>query len=207
MRFSDISKGVAATKPVSFRYCGKDVPTKVRAMSAGEEIEIIAKATKASTRDGVKDPAPGHAIYEAHVKAETIALCCIDPDSESGGLTFAGAAEVLQLDNDAMTILYEQQNLWQEEISPSVRNTTTKDLFAMAREVNERGDPFAFARLSLSTRWALQRFTAVLLFTSPAFKSLVTLYSEDSTFDHEALRAKIAATPTDAPPPPEEPKA
>ena len=203
MKFSQLAKGIRAEKQVSFRYGGKDIPTLLRPLTQGEEIDVIAKASKAAQRDGVKEPKPGDPIYEAHAMAETLALACLDPDSPADARmpTFdGGPKDLLDMDRDAVAMLFEQQAMWQQECSPAIHTTGTKDLFKLAEEVSEQGDPFAYAALPLVTRWLLQRFTAALLCNSPAYKSWRTVLSSELDFDAPEVRKKIQAliegTPT-----------
>lgn len=196
-RWSDVEKGTKAEKPTTFPYAGKDVPTVLRTLSMGEEIEVIATAVKAAEKKGVKDPKPGNAIYDAFLKAHTVLLVCMDPESpEKSRAPFfdGGLDDVLGLGDEIVTMLFEQHEMHQQQTSPSILGTTTKDLFKLAKEVSERGDPFDYARLPLVIRWLLQRFTALLLFNSPAYKSLLTLISENTNFDTEEGQAALLAT-------------
>ena len=193
MKFADVAKGIKAEKVAAIFFGGKTIPTRLRPLSAAEEIGVIADAVKAAQKAGVREPKPGDPIYEAHLKARTLALACLDPDSpeEARTTTFASPDEVLEMDSDSVGILMEQQSMWQEECSPSINATSTKDLFKTAQEVSERGDPFDYARLSPVTRWRLQLFTAVLLCSSPGFKLWLSLLSEDTEFDVRQLIPKI----------------
>jgi len=115
--------------------------------------------------------------------SETIAIACLDPDSAADARTptfDGGAAQVLDLDNDTILVLFEQQRLWQEECSPSVRHKSTTDLFKLAKEVAESDDPFRYVALSQRTRWELQHFTAALLHKSPVFRELFSSTSSDT---------------------------
>jgi hypothetical protein len=202
MKFSQVAKGTSAEKASKFRHGDTDVEVLLRPLNAGEEVDVIARATKSAVKDGVAAPRPGDSIYEAHMMSETLALACLDPESPPNARvsTFdEGAKQVLQLDNDTILLLWEQQRMWQEECSPSVQSKSTKDLFDLAKEVAEGDDPFSYVRLSQRTRWQLQHFTAALLVKSPAFRELCSSISSDTAFAAKAEPpSKAPTTPTEA---------
>jgi hypothetical protein len=198
VKFSQVAKGTSAEKPSKFRHGETDIEILLRPLNAGEEVEIIAKASKSAVKDGVTSPRPGDSIYDAHLMSETLALSCLDPDSPADARTSTfdeGPKQVLQLDNDTILLLWEQQRMWQEECSPSVQAKSTKDLFELAKEVAEGDDPFAYVRLSQRTRWQLQHFTAALLVKSPAFRELCSSISSDGV----SLDAKTSTPSTPSP--------
>lgn len=167
MRFSSLVKGKRAERAATIRVGVADVPLRLRPLSAIEETDVIAAAIAHAKAKGA-EPTAGHPIYEAAIMANTLAVACIDPDSDDGAFFDGGAAQVLsELDTDTIAQLYEQQQIWQEECSPSVRAKSFEELFGLAKKLSETDDPLAYVRLSPRTRWILQRTTGALLPTSP----------------------------------------
>lgn len=174
MKFSEIAKGTSAERVTSFRFHGQDVKVIFRPLSALEETDAAAAGIRYAKAKGAS-PEPGP-VYDAAFMAHTLCCGCLDPDSPPDArLPFfdKGADQILaDLDTDTIAQLFEQQQMWQEECSPSTKAKSVAELFDLAKAVAADADPLglAYARLSPRTRWTLQRFTANLLVESHVFK-------------------------------------
>lgn len=170
MKFSLVKHGTRAEKPASFKFYENDVAILLRPLSLAEEIDTAAAAIAMATAKK-SEPKPGNAIYDAALMAATLHVCCIDPDSSPEARTSVfdgGVDQVLkELDGDTTALLYEQQQIWQEECSPTLHKVSLGELFNITKKLAEdEHDPLAFLRLSPRMRVTLARFMAALLRTS-----------------------------------------
>lgn len=172
MKFSQIAKGASAERPVKVLTKGKEIPARLRPLSAMEEADAVASAI-AFSRKKNSEPKAGQPIYESALAAATVAAATLDDDSppEKREPFFDGGMDsALDLDTDAIAILFEEQQAFQEETSPSFRAKSTHELFALLKEVVEKDDPFFYRRISPATRWSLQRITGALLRSARVLK-------------------------------------
>ena len=184
MKFSDVAKGIAAERPVEIQLRGKLCRPLVRPLSNDEETDVVAFAIKFAKGKGA--PAEeGNAVYDSGLMCQTIALAYLDPESDPKAREsfFAGPDEIRTLDTETIALLYEHQELWQRETSPSKRHVGAGDLMEMVRTLGEdEQDPLArlddFLRLSPPTRWSLVRFMAALLVSSHVLKPRSSLNDE-----------------------------
>ncbi|KAK4045224.1 hypothetical protein OUZ56_032632 [Daphnia magna] len=91
---------------------------------------------------------------------------------------FANEQEALSLSREAITYLYEHQQSWQDELSPTVKNLGQADIIATLVRLSEEDDPSGFIRLSPGLRWICTRTMAGLLVNSPMGKSSLGSDSE-----------------------------
>jgi len=172
MKFSEIAEGISAESPVKVLAKGKEIPARVRPLSAMEETDAVSSAIAFSRKKGA-EPKAGQPIYESALAAATVAMATLDDESPEGKREpfFDGGMDAaLELDTDALAILFEQQQAFQEEKSPSFRAMSTNDLFRLLKEVVEKDDPFFYRRISPATRWNLQRITGALLRSARVLK-------------------------------------
>lgn len=184
MKFSSAIRGKRAEKPASFTDLveSEKVHTfALRPLTAMEEIDAVAMAIAVSKQKG-SAPEPGKAIYDETLMAAIVAASCVDVESpaESREAFFPGGyTQILEsLDGDTIASLHEQQGILQEEASPSFRNVSVGELYAIAKELVEGVEnnlPFdqlmrICLRLSPKTRLTLLLFMAAQLRQLPAFK-------------------------------------
>lgn len=184
MKFSLVTKGIRAEKPIEFTLEGGE-PCKcvMRAMTGAEEISVAGDAIGIAKKRGVENPIDGHPIYDVAIWACTLAVTCLDPDSSSERRDpyFADAEEVLAgLHTDTIAILFERQQIFQEEVSPRRRAQTFDDLLRMTREFAEANDDGPFVLWSPLTRKVWARTIAKAVMSSPELKSLISSVSEAS---------------------------
>jgi hypothetical protein len=196
MKFSTIVKGKKAERLTTYRLFGQDVQVIVQPLSALEEIDVASTAMAfAKSKDA--EPKAGDPVYEAAFMARALILACMDPESSPAAREphFDGGTieQVLSLDPDSLAMLFEQQRLWQEECSPSIRTMSPAELFAAVKRVAEDDGPLAsafYGRLSHHTRLTLLRFTGAQLLklqelkpwcSSPSWQKLGTSASAAPT--------------------------
>jgi hypothetical protein len=170
MRFSSVKRDRAGEKSLEVLLPGVDkaVPVIVRALSAMEEGASKSGAITRATKLGSKSPAPGDPLYDAAWWANVVAVAYLDVESppEARATFFKDSDEVLRgLPTDALAYLFQEQQVWQEVVSPTYKTQTGAQLVEAIRKVaGEDGEGF-FARCSPATQIALARFMAALLET------------------------------------------
>lgn len=165
MKFSQVSKGTRAEKAHEFTVREFTHKILVRALSAGEEMDVEAVAIREAKKRGA-EPVAGNSVFESARMMAVIADAILDPDSPSDKREpyfSLGLPEIGSLDPDTIAHLHQVQQAWQEEISPSYRHKGPADLFKLVKEVADSDDPLVFARYSLKTQWSLGPFMAKLL--------------------------------------------
>jgi hypothetical protein len=173
VKFSQIAQGVLAETDATLMHRGQKIPLKLVPLSLQEESDCISAAMAYAKKKGVAAPKSGDSLFDAALWAESLALSCLDPDSDPQKrerFFDGGAAQVRSLDQDNVALLWEQQRAWQEECSPSIQAHSTEELFAYAKTIAE-DKQFPLWDLSPRTRLTLLRFMASLLGSSPDFKS------------------------------------
>jgi hypothetical protein len=131
-------------------------------------------------------PESGNETYDYGKAVATVALACVDPESDpSNPAPFFGASDHPTLEERAAdvlsnrligrdTILYlaECQDVWQDECSPQpgMGEKTPEEFFEIMGRIVAEG-PLAFLRLSAGSRLKCTHFMANLLVTSQTLKS------------------------------------
>lgn len=176
MKFSTVARGTRATAPIRVG----EQAALVRPLSAGEEMDVVAEAIRRAKARGA--PAePRQPIYEAALMAATLATAVVDADAPAEPFFPGGADDVLTLDPEQLATLYEQQARWQEECSPTFRQRSVTELFAIAKELSEDDGPLVYERLPRTTRRVCMLFMAGLLRSSLASNSPSSSSSEAPT--------------------------
>lgn len=176
MKLAQMQRGTRAEKPTTVPVGETRVPALLRPLSAYEETEVIAEATKFAKEKGV-EAKDGNAVYDSALYAHTLLRATLDADSPAGARErfYPDAGAILQeYDSDTLAMLHEEQQLWQEECSPSIRSKSFGDMLALTRDLASSDGAFFFIRLSPRTRlnWALT--SARLLASSPELRSLLS---------------------------------
>lgn len=194
MKFSQIQLGTKAEKPGTLLIPGAGeggsmgkVDVLLRPLDAGEELAVIAHARTFAMDRGVTDPHMGDELYDSALFVYTLVTAVLDKDSPVGvrqPFFDAGIDQVLSLDPDSIGHLYEQQQLWQEECSPTIRTKTAGDLLKLTRQIAEDESQGFFLRLSRSTQATCARTMARLLLASPEHSMLFGPPSEASGKTH-----------------------
>jgi hypothetical protein len=176
VKFSQILLGTRAEKPAKVSLAGGGTAdVLLRPLDATEELAVLSSARLEAEAKGHKDPKDGDAIYDSLLAAHTLAVTALDPDSppEARERFFdKGAAQVGALDPDTIAVLYEEQRVWQEECSPSIRAKSAGELVVLTKQIAAADGHGFFLRLSPLTRASWARFSARLLVDSPGQSSL-----------------------------------
>lgn len=189
MKFSQIIRGTRARKTVTIEGIetpdGAAIPIDVRPLNGLEQADTLGKARAFAEARGVKEPRDGEPIYDLGKQVYTLLLACLDHDSPSDKPApfFASADEVLELDRDRRSYLYELQEMWEDECAPRPSAMESKDFLSWCMDVcaaNE-GDDGPFVQLRPVLRWSCVRTLAAIHVLSQTHKSASGSPSESGT--------------------------
>ncbi len=124
----------------------------------------------------------GNPLWDLGYMAKVVQLACFDPESpeKMREKTFATVEDVLSLGRETIAFIFESQQHWQDQISPTRKRMTDSELFIEMRRQAEADDPGPFLRLAPGLRWTLHRFMARLLLSFLEEKSQGTSSSENA---------------------------
>lgn len=174
MRFAQITKGTRARRTIALEMPeGGSARVDVRPLNGLEEADVLAKARAFAESKGVKAPRDGEPLYELGRQVFTLLLACLDPDSAAPVPFFLSPEEVLELDRDRRSYLYECQESWEDQCAPrpSVARDTDFVSWCMKVVTADEGDDGPFVTLRPVLRWSYMRILASLHVTSLALKS------------------------------------
>ncbi len=145
----------------------------IRALTPGESEEVSAAAHREAVERGVSDPDDRNPIYSQRYNLHLCARACVDPDSPPGttprpffGANVDAAIEKMRtstlLTRDSIIFLAEHQELWQDQVSPSVGTISDEKLYQSMGEVAASKDASPFFDLRPYTRFKLTQFSASL---------------------------------------------
>ncbi len=167
-KFALITKGKRATKPVTFPFGEGTATCAVRPLSGSEEALVLSRAREFAVSRGVAEPDVGNELYEFGRWVWTVAIACVDADNPDASY-FDSAEEVLEhLDRDRIVLLFELQQRWQDDCSPSLKSLSAAEYKASVVELALAGedDELPFDRWAPALRRSWVRTTARLLATS-----------------------------------------
>ncbi len=143
-------------------------------------------------------PSPGNALYDVAFWGAVVALAYLDADSPPGGREtfFKDAHQALSLGTDSVAYLFQEQQSWQEEVSPTFKARTWPELIAAMRKLQEADGEVFFSRCSPYMQSKLALFMAGLLAKSPEASSLAGSPSARSTETTSPLRRPRRKGPT-----------
>lgn len=123
MRFSQVEKGRRAREAVEFDTLdGQRCAAAFRPIDGDLEAEVLKRAQEFSLANGLKDPKPGHPIYELGYEVATLVLAMVDAvDAQQPLVLFwDGGEEQLRraLDRDRIALLFERHARFQDTVSP-----------------------------------------------------------------------------------------
>lgn len=188
--FGSIAKGTRARKRVklplagarcnaeTFEFEGDVVEVDLRALTPAEQSEVFSKARAfAIASSKVENPEDGDPLYDQAIILHTLVIACVDKDSPEdaprpffdGGFDQLHSTE--QLSGDHIAYLYEQQKLWEDEVSPRLMHLTEAQFMAGVL-LTASGDQRFFSNARRGTQWSLLRGAAARLVTLLAEKSL-----------------------------------
>lgn len=161
MKFSQVALGTRSEQKSVVKFRGTDVTVLFRPLSLAEEMDAEADAIQACKERGAQ-AVPGNPIYESARMVGILIRGCLDADSPADKrepFFDLGPSQVAELDTDTIGLLFERQQIFQEEVSPSVRVKTNGEIAIIAKELaNNPNDPLAPLRYSPKTRLSLVLF-------------------------------------------------
>jgi hypothetical protein len=177
-RFAQIVRGTRARKTCTIEGIdgedGKPAPFDVRPLNGIEGAEVLAKARAFAVERGVKEPKDGEPIYELGRQVHTLLLGTIDVDSpvDAPRPFFASADEVLSLDRDRRSYMFELQESWEDQCAPRPDRMNVPDFTAWCMSVctADEGDDGPFVRLRPVLRWSCVRTLASIHILSQSHK-------------------------------------
>lgn len=205
MKFSELEKGTRAIKVVSFRLGnaplveghkpGDPIPEDefavrvgLRIMTGEELARVYKEARAAAFAAGCKEWLDSDPVCRLYDQAYTIAVACVDPDSQGQSEPFfdRGVQQVLsspELGADNIAYLFEQHRLWEDEANLRVDGLTLSQIWdLMAKEAARSENAISpLARLRPGALKIYTRTTAVHLATLLMARSEPGGSSEDSS--------------------------
>jgi hypothetical protein len=175
LQFSGLQRSGSREKPLEIILPGVDKPVQVlvRATGALEDADATRFASDFAKSRGSSDPQPGDPRYDCALWAAVVASAYLDKDSPVGQRQafFKDPNEVLaHLSTDSVAYLFQSQQAWQEEVSPTFKCRTNAELVQAMRLMAEKDGEVFFSRLSPFMQTTLALFMAGLLANSPGAK-------------------------------------
>lgn len=175
-KFSSIVRGKRAEKDIMMPPVdggdGSEVPALVVALDGIEEEEVLVRARERAIAHGIKEPKVGEPIYDLALMVETLAVAVLDVDSpvDNRQPFFDGGSDnVRSYGREAIAYLYQLQQMWQEEVSPTVSKLDaagTIDAMVKIGGPDEREARLFLERCSPGLLVNLARSMAALLYGS-----------------------------------------
>jgi hypothetical protein len=202
MKLSQIALGRAAERPTEFPVIDAEglvvtVKALVRVIDGTEETKGLVYAAQYATDNGATDAREGHPLWDLGFMAKIVHLACLDPESpeKKREPTFDSVEQVLSLPRETIAFLFEAQQVWQDQCSPTVKRFDANKLLDHVRELAESESDLPFLRLSPALRLILLRSMAALLMSAPEAKSLGSSSSASAGPD-TSESTKTSSTPS-----------
>lgn len=200
-RFADIARGTRATKIVRLPLGDDVVPVRLRVLASGELAQVLERTRADARARGVDEPRDGNPIYDLCEMEHTLAFACLDADApeQSAVPFFSGVEEIRrspELGRDRIAYLYEQWQVFQDEVSPSLRTMSPAELVGAMQKLalEDDGDALAFfGSLGPGLRWSCMRTLARLWLASLTPSSPSSSLSEQSSSDEQKPSAPADA--------------
>jgi len=164
---------------------GPEVPSSIkvglRVLTGDEFLEIEELARKMTESRGAK-AVDGDVIYHLAQSVFTVALACVDPDSDPAdptplfgekGKPETAAKQLLaspHIGRDGIVYLAEQHEHWQDMCNPQALKVSADRLWQLVGEVAASNDASPFLLLRPGMRVSFTRFMAALLVSLRADK-------------------------------------
>lgn len=189
-KFSDVTQGVRARKPIKLplpgaqidgetgAWVGPTVDLDVRVIKEDEHAVILGQALAFARKHGLQDPGDGDPLYEQGKMLHTLAIACLDPESPKdapapffdGGWEQIYTSEVMT--PEVTAYLYLQQQLYQDEVNPLLKTMSPTEFMAAAIKTAQ-GDMSFFVNSRPGMQWS---------FLLTTVKQLLSALSHNSTF-------------------------
>lgn len=214
-KFSSLTQGASARarkkivfplpgarwSPEASGWEGPTVDVDVRVLTPGEDEEVLRRAHAEAKTGGVEHPAEGEPIYDRAIVVNTVALALVDHESpETAPAPFFASADEIRastlMSTEVLLYLMEQQELWQDERSPRIKDFTPAEFLATLVGV-AGGNAGFFVGQRPGTQWLFmrttcERYLTLLTQTSDGGSSSLV---ETSSAPHSTPIAEPAALP------------
>jgi hypothetical protein len=194
-KFSNVLQGPRARKPIKLPLPGAQVdpetgewigPTAdldVRPLREDEYTGVLKEALAFARKNGLTEPGEGDPLYEQGMMIHTLAVTCIDRESPKedpqpffdGGWEQIFKSEVIS--PEVLHYLYNQQQLWQDEVSPLLKTMNQVEFIAAAIKV-AGGDQSFFVCTRPGMLWSFMHTLAKQLHDSLLRNSVCSKCSE-----------------------------
>jgi hypothetical protein len=174
-----------------------EVEVGLMALSGLENGEILRNARAFAADRGVEDPREGDPIYGLGIMVHTLAVACVDPDNQDELFFDGGVEQILEsehLGRDGIIYLFEQQEQWQDLVSPQAHRI---DALAFEQMVSELAGPDSygfFCQLRPGLRWSCMHSMAALCLTLLSGSSQPTSGSESDTRSRPSRPSKTRSS-------------
>lgn len=175
MKYAELPRATGRAerpKPTPILLPGVDqpIPVVIWPTSAVEDQEARKHAIKRARECGA-ETTRGDLVYDTAEWAYVIHCTYRDADSAERAPFFDSLDEVQRLGSETLAYLFQLQQVWQEEASPTYKAPDTATLVDLIDKGNsDAGDVF-FSQLSASLQLRSWRFMAGLLASSRAARS------------------------------------
>lgn len=177
-KFSSLPRVTGASeKPTKILLPGieGEIAVVLTTVSAIDEASAIGFALADARAKGSHEPADGDPLYDAAYWAAIVAKGLGDADAAPSGdkrqpFFDGGPEQVRTLPTETIAYLFQLQQHWQEEASPTFKAKTAEELVRAVRRIHEKNGEVFFSRCSPSMQMRCALFMAGLLATSPDSK-------------------------------------
>ena len=196
----------ARWSPEEAGWEGATVDVDVMVLSPGEDEEVLRRAHADAKAAGIDKPTEGEPVYDRAILVHTVALAFVDHESpEASPAPFFASHEEVRtsslMSTEVLLYLMEQQELWQDERSPRLKDLTPAEFLATLVGV-AGGNAGFFVGQRPGTQWLFTRTLAERHLT------LLTPTSDDGSSSPEETPSSPPSTPSPEPAagPPVEPE-
>lgn len=183
----------------------------LRVTTPGEQ-ELIAVRANEYAAERKIDPAfrnERNPVYSLGYSLNLLAVTCVDPDGDPKnprsfwGDTIDEAIDTIRhcehMSRDSLLYLAEQQDSWQDAVSPQAKTLSPDQLFALMEEVATSPDASPFLDLRPGMQWQLLRFiNGLYLNLLTASSPSVSSSSEEPSSRERGPETGTESAPTSA---------
>lgn len=158
------------------QFEGDVVELDVCGLNPIEKSDVATRARAFAKERGILEPRDGDELYDWGKMLHTLVIACVDKESPEDNPKpfFEGGFEQLHTTKlvgpEHIAFLYEQQQLWQDECSPGLKNMSTEEFLAAVVKT-AGGDMSFFVNARPGMRWSFTRTLAALHLNSLTAKS------------------------------------
>lgn len=135
MKFSSLLLGTRATKRVELPIGDARHPLLVRPLTGSEIADVLQRARDFAKARGSTEPKEGDRLYDLGYMVATLVIACADVDNPAAPFFDQGEAQILAaLDTDRITLLYEEQQAFQDECAPRPKEMSANQYMQLVLE-------------------------------------------------------------------------